>query len=135
MQRTKPRQDPISCQLCRSKKLKCDRRQPCSNCVARGVTCQSQNSETHYPAPDPDQTVQERLKRLEDAVFGPNVRAQRPTSQHEEPAAKRLALTPVSQQGINNDLDQSRQEEADKFELLGTREDSLVSSDLPFNSK
>ncbi|PLB49897.1 hypothetical protein P170DRAFT_445337 [Aspergillus steynii IBT 23096] len=40
MQRRRPRQFPVSCQLCRSMKLKCSRDQPCSNCVARGVTCQ-----------------------------------------------------------------------------------------------
>lgn len=35
------RQSPISCQFCRSKKLKCDRGHPCSNCVARRVVCVS----------------------------------------------------------------------------------------------
>lgn len=35
------RQDPVSCQFCRTKKLKCDRQVPCSNCRARKLTCQS----------------------------------------------------------------------------------------------
>ncbi|KAL4990745.1 hypothetical protein BDW68DRAFT_153800 [Aspergillus falconensis] len=30
---------PLSCRLCRSKKLRCDRAQPCSNCVQRKVDC------------------------------------------------------------------------------------------------
>ncbi|KAL4758932.1 Zn(II)2Cys6 transcription factor [Aspergillus foveolatus] len=30
---------PLSCRLCRSKKLRCDRAQPCSNCVQRKVEC------------------------------------------------------------------------------------------------
>lgn len=34
-----PRQDPVSCQTCRSRKLKCDRQNPCSNCVSRRVDC------------------------------------------------------------------------------------------------
>ncbi|KAL1979611.1 hypothetical protein VTN96DRAFT_5451 [Rasamsonia emersonii] len=34
-----PRQDPVSCQTCRTKKLKCDRQQPCSNCKTRRVPC------------------------------------------------------------------------------------------------
>ncbi|KAF2095028.1 hypothetical protein NA57DRAFT_59782 [Rhizodiscina lignyota] len=173
MQRPRPRQDPVSCQLCRSKKLKCDRRQPCSNCVARGVTCKSQNSTDAVstatePLPD-NAKILERLKRLEDAVFGANGSDVRPSrypgknalhdripilkllhqyyqvfqhnigqtmrnfanirilllvTQDSEPSTKRVALTPVSDQGINNDLDLSRQEEAHKFELLGTREDS-----------
>ena len=37
--RERRRQDPVSCSLCRSKKLKCSREQPCSNCTSRGVTC------------------------------------------------------------------------------------------------
>ncbi|KAE8409643.1 hypothetical protein BDV37DRAFT_267813 [Aspergillus pseudonomiae] len=40
MQRRRRRQLPVSCQLCRSMKLKCSRDQPCSNCVSRGVTCE-----------------------------------------------------------------------------------------------
>ncbi|KAL4972931.1 hypothetical protein BDW66DRAFT_154277 [Aspergillus desertorum] len=30
---------PLSCRLCRSKKLRCDRAQPCSNCAQRKVDC------------------------------------------------------------------------------------------------
>ncbi|KAE8134360.1 hypothetical protein BDV38DRAFT_273692 [Aspergillus pseudotamarii] len=40
MQRRRRRQLPVSCQLCRSMKLKCSRDQPCSNCLNRGVTCE-----------------------------------------------------------------------------------------------
>ncbi|KAH8588798.1 hypothetical protein B0O99DRAFT_677143 [Bisporella sp. PMI_857] len=35
------RQDPVSCQFCRKKKLKCDRGAPCSNCVTRKLICSS----------------------------------------------------------------------------------------------
>lgn len=35
----KRRQDPVSCSLCRSKKLKCSREAPCSNCRSRGLKC------------------------------------------------------------------------------------------------
>ncbi|KAJ5594622.1 uncharacterized protein N7459_000830 [Penicillium hispanicum] len=34
-----PRQDPVSCESCRKKKLKCDRSQPCSSCFARRLQC------------------------------------------------------------------------------------------------
>lgn len=37
------RQPQISCNFCRSKKLKCDRGQPCSNCTARGIPCDGQS--------------------------------------------------------------------------------------------
>lgn len=33
------RQDPVSCESCRNKKLKCDRQLPCSSCSARGLAC------------------------------------------------------------------------------------------------
>lgn len=35
-----PRQRPISCVLCRTRKLRCSRTFPCSNCTTRGITCQ-----------------------------------------------------------------------------------------------
>ncbi|KAL4779913.1 hypothetical protein BJX76DRAFT_364852, partial [Aspergillus varians] len=35
----RPRQDPVSCESCRRKKLKCDRQHPCSSCVSRGLAC------------------------------------------------------------------------------------------------
>lgn len=71
-----PRQDPVSCQFCRSKKLKCDRRQPCSNCAARGVTCQPVARHTlQTPREDKQQSpfpenveILARLKTLEDKV-------------------------------------------------------------------
>ncbi|PYH95412.1 hypothetical protein BO71DRAFT_449365 [Aspergillus ellipticus CBS 707.79] len=31
---------PLSCRLCRAKKLRCDRTQPCSNCVLRKASCE-----------------------------------------------------------------------------------------------
>lgn len=34
-----PRQDPVSCESCRKKKLKCNRQQPCSSCVTRRLPC------------------------------------------------------------------------------------------------
>ncbi len=36
----RPRQDPVSCESCRKKKLKCSRVHPCSNCLARDIPCQ-----------------------------------------------------------------------------------------------
>jgi len=31
---------PVSCLFCRSRKLRCTREFPCSNCVERGISCQ-----------------------------------------------------------------------------------------------
>ena len=33
------RQDPVSCESCRKKKLKCDRRLPCRSCTVRNLAC------------------------------------------------------------------------------------------------
>ncbi|KAF2717586.1 hypothetical protein K431DRAFT_232806 [Polychaeton citri CBS 116435] len=80
----KPRQEPVSCQLCRSRKLKCSRQQPCSNCEARGVLCifhGSQPPPNHQPrrkqandnaAPDfasENASIKARLARLEAIVL------------------------------------------------------------------
>lgn len=35
-----PLRATLSCSSCRQRKLKCDRDEPCSNCVARNVSCQ-----------------------------------------------------------------------------------------------
>ncbi|KAL3477281.1 hypothetical protein BJX99DRAFT_257537 [Aspergillus californicus] len=37
--RRHPRQDPVSCDFCRKKKLKCDRQRPCNSCVTRRMVC------------------------------------------------------------------------------------------------
>lgn len=69
----RPRQDPVSCGFCRSKKLKCDRQQPCSNCAARNLVCdgQSQSSSRNAQATADNDNVAilARLKRLEDIVL------------------------------------------------------------------
>ncbi|OJD30012.1 uncharacterized protein BKCO1_6800030 [Diplodia corticola] len=68
----RPRLDPVSCQLCRSKKLRCSRQNPCSNCSARGARCiYAADPPPQYRSPQPDDpTVNARLKRLEEAVEG-----------------------------------------------------------------
>ena len=39
-----PRQDAVSCQTCRKRKLKCDRRRPCSSCSTRNLECLYNNN-------------------------------------------------------------------------------------------
>lgn len=86
MQSRRPRQVPVSCQLCRSMKLKCNREQPCSNCSSRGITCEPAYRASHplhkkpaapvkrqqqeKPGPSTDSgEILARLKRLEDVVL------------------------------------------------------------------
>ncbi|OQV11302.1 Fungal Zn2-Cys6 binuclear cluster domain-containing protein [Cladophialophora immunda] len=61
------RQNPVSCQFCREKKLKCDRQSPCSNCFYRGLSCGNEPKPQPRSASDVvDNTIiLERLKRLE----------------------------------------------------------------------
>ncbi|KAH8664531.1 hypothetical protein BX600DRAFT_437074 [Xylariales sp. PMI_506] len=72
------RQPQVSCDFCRSKKLKCDRGAPCASCTVRGLECSSQASQ---PGPLPplsesssstgaDSSILSRLQKLERAVFG-----------------------------------------------------------------
>lgn len=39
---------PLSCRLCRAKKLRCDRAQPCSNCVQRKADCEYAADAPHF---------------------------------------------------------------------------------------
>lgn len=60
-----------SCLVCRSRKIKCDRQKPCSNCVRQGVDC------TYPPGPGrapknsckkPNPRILDRLSRIETLV-------------------------------------------------------------------
>lgn len=59
-----PRQDPVSCQSCRKRKLKCDRKAPCSGCSTRHLECVYHNgrlvtpiAQSTPPEPISDQAV------------------------------------------------------------------------------
>ncbi|KAK8162237.1 putative Zn(II)2Cys6 transcription factor [Phyllosticta citrichinensis] len=70
-------QPSVSCQLCRTKKLRCDRSQPCSNCSTRGAQCvyagqgpaPSSSSTIPSSAMLPVEEILQRLQKLEQAVF------------------------------------------------------------------
>ncbi|KAH7123586.1 hypothetical protein B0J11DRAFT_436016 [Dendryphion nanum] len=112
---SRSRPGPVSCQLCRVKKLKCNQVQPCSNCVARGVGCVY----VRPPAPgkerrnrkeagkegdgDRDGGILERLERLEGALLGKG---------------------PMEAEGR---LVESGQDDERLLENVGVREDALLS--------
>ncbi|KAH8797366.1 hypothetical protein F5884DRAFT_815131 [Xylogone sp. PMI_703] len=62
---------PLSCDPCRTRKLKCNREKPCQNCIARDerATCRykSSKNETTQPVPQGGQgdSMQQRLAHLE----------------------------------------------------------------------
>ncbi|CAH0030944.1 unnamed protein product [Clonostachys rhizophaga] len=62
----------LSCNLCRQKKLRCDRQQPCYNCAGRGLSCiYAQNPDNGAPSSsigEPQPTLQDRLAHLERLV-------------------------------------------------------------------
>lgn len=72
---TKRRQDPVSCKLCRAKKLKCNRQYPCGNCTQRGLTCEfesSRGSPTTKVPQDGEPTnaaIFAKLQRVEDLLL------------------------------------------------------------------
>lgn len=81
------RQRPVSCHFCRTRKLRCSRQFPCSNCTARGLNCQpntsqafpveSRSSKEDEPT-DSNSELLARLQRLEEIVM--NQSGQGPTA-------------------------------------------------------
>lgn len=73
------RQTPTSCVLCRTKKLKCDRAQPCSNCKARNIACSfletpqssSERVSASRTSPLSLQALDARLRRIEELLGAP----------------------------------------------------------------
>jgi len=131
MQRLKSRQDPVSCELCRAKKLKCNREYPCSNCVARGVTCRGSRSVTRNESvqqPTDIKSILERLDRLESIVVQ-QTKPQPTILNDDRPPSKRIALTPTSTDtpATISDINVGPDEDSIALENVGTREDSLVS--------
>lgn len=132
------RQNPVSCQLCRSKKLKCDRQQPCSNCSARGVTCNFQQAllaqQGQQVAPDKEYglvneipAILARLQRLEEAVASGRAQPLPPLASR--PSADVAPRLDRGQQcsSVNVPLDyEAHWKEYQSFERTGMRNRSLV---------
>ncbi|RWA14308.1 hypothetical protein EKO27_g779 [Xylaria grammica] len=60
-----------SCVLCRQRKVKCDRRQPCSNCIRAGANCvhpPGAGRAAKRPRPAVDAKVLDRLSQLETTI-------------------------------------------------------------------
>ncbi|KAJ8058966.1 hypothetical protein OCU04_011950 [Sclerotinia nivalis] len=74
------RQDFVSCQFCRARKLKCDRKFPCSNCHSRKLSCISAATHADPPSTRSDASVSKgpssqgieelnvRIRRLEELL-------------------------------------------------------------------
>ncbi|KAJ2997855.1 hypothetical protein NUW58_g516 [Xylaria curta] len=57
----------LSCNLCRRRKLRCDRQHPCSTCKKRGLELSCTYVASSVPSPPPS-GVQDRLRHLENLV-------------------------------------------------------------------
>lgn len=124
MSRSRIGPDPVSCQSCRSKKLRCNRVQPCSNCTSRGITCQFLLSTRRRGIESPS-TIQnnaqilKRIERLESLVL----------STHGSQNAHLVGLPPVSS-GIAETVTPNICEQSEKvfedLENIGSIENSPV---------
>ncbi|KAI0532034.1 fungal-specific transcription factor domain-containing protein [Xylaria digitata] len=119
MQTRRGRPEPVSCQLCRLKKLRCNRAQPCSNCESRNVPCHflippSRSQRVLAPEVHKDAEILARIERLESIVLPEDTTG-------EKSLDERIASA-------------SRSEEASQYRDLhlldnvGVREDSLISA-------
>lgn len=133
MPRDRVRPDPVSCQTCRFKKLKCNRAQPCSNCIARNITC-------HFLVPPPQERpdtistlhsnaeILARLERLESVVLKPTS----PSHTHSKYASEDIHSSRQQprysglESVIESSIHQRRDQDSRLLEDIGTREDSLV---------
>ena len=126
MRRSRIRPDPVSCQSCRSKKLRCSRVQPCGNCTARGISCnflvppRSEPSASISTTPNyPDSGILARIERLEALVISrsaPGHDFSRETALAKPDAAEVVAF------GVHQKQDTDFQ----ALENLGLRQDTLV---------
>ena len=80
-----PRQRPVSCRFCRTRKLRCSREAPCSNCVSRGIHCELIESlpERSTSPSGSSSEILERLHRLEKLLV--NQKSERQESVEQNP--------------------------------------------------
>ncbi|KAI1115777.1 fungal-specific transcription factor domain-containing protein [Nemania sp. NC0429] len=58
----------LACVLCQSRKIKCDRHSPCSNCVKANVSCTPSTPAPPRKRRKPNQDLQQRLARCEELL-------------------------------------------------------------------
>lgn len=132
MQKSRTRPDPVSCQSCRSKKLKCNRVQPCSNCTARGITCKflvpPQRQIVTHVTTRSNVELLARIERLE-ALIQRTPPSQNPSSHvPDDNYSGRTQVVTPSPGGVLvvSDTHRSRDADSQLLENVGTREDAVV---------
>ncbi len=129
MPKDRVRPHPVSCQTCRSKKLKCNRVQPCSNCTARGINCTflvpPQGPADTNSSPHSNAELLERIRRLESIIL----QQRGPIETHSTYAAdnsSQQSWYPSPGSVIVSDVHQKRDNDSQFLESLGRKENSCV---------
>ncbi|KAK7182325.1 hypothetical protein DPSP01_002374 [Paraphaeosphaeria sporulosa] len=106
-----PRQRPISCKFCRTRKLRCSREAPCSNCVSRGLPCElEQATHSGSPADDDDKAeLLERIRKLEALVEQSTRFTSVSVASHDTPPATALLPNALDGQASGRFEDVARQ--------------------------
>jgi hypothetical protein len=124
MPKIRVRPDRVSCEFCRTKKLKCSRVQPCSNCSARGITCTFLVPPSRgTSAITGESLILSHIEQLQSTVFSLQQRLHaqdRSTNAPSTTASSHLANYPRSE------ASEHVSEEVGYLENIGTRDDTLV---------
>lgn len=124
------RQDPVSCRLCRLKKLKCSRLHPCSNCTARGAECEFDSNQSvtssriQQDAEPSNSAILSRLQRLEDMILRMNQNL--PSTPESATTSRRLEADQLPPT-LLTPAEESHLIESGDLSSIGTRQPSLVS--------
>ena len=126
MPKSRLRPDPVSCETCRTKKLKCSRVQPCSNCSTRGITCRFLVPPPPKAGPElsHDQSILPRLLRLESVVTSVQQQLRSVNELTSAPPSTASSYHSPYRGGQGNG---SVSEDVAGLESTGTRDDTLVS--------
>ncbi|KAJ4288986.1 hypothetical protein N0V90_011328 [Kalmusia sp. IMI 367209] len=87
-----PRQRPVSCKFCRTRKLRCSRESPCSNCLSRGIACELEQAVNNGCSVDDGDKAEllERIRKLE-AIVEQNTKLNTLPSQSSPPISNPLS--------------------------------------------
>lgn len=104
-QKRATRQQPISCRSCRSRKLRCNREIPCSNCVSRGVTCELEDAVRPPPGPPSslESELLERVRKLERLAESQKAVPNEIVTPH--PRQGRTPVRPVHRPTVSRDIE------------------------------
>ncbi|KAH8678657.1 hypothetical protein BGZ60DRAFT_248178 [Tricladium varicosporioides] len=133
MQRARVRPDPVSCQSCRSKKLKCNRIQPCSNCTTRRIPCRflvpPQEQINTTVSSHTNAELLARIETLESIVLKQkeSTGALLNSVPHGVDNRRRPLLSENLGGSVVSNIYQKQDQDSRLLENVGTRDDSLLS--------